>query len=69
MSFSFSFKTRCLIQESTNPRDQSHRLLAGPRLKPEQALYGFSPSKWAPEGIESEIFGGANTKILSQPLG
>jgi len=32
----------------------------GPRLKPEQALYG-------PDGIEPETFGGANSKIPSQP--
>jgi len=43
--------------------------LRGPRLKPEQTLYGLSPPKLAPEGIEPETFGGANSKIPSQPLG
>jgi hypothetical protein len=43
--------------------------LRGPRLKPEQALYGLSPPKLAPEGIEPETSGGANSKIPSQPLG
>jgi len=43
--------------------------LRGARLKPEQALYGLSPPKLAPEGIEPETFGGANSKIPSQPLG
>jgi len=43
--------------------------LQGPCLKPEQALYGLSPPKLAPEGIEPETFGGANSKIPSQPLG
>jgi len=44
--------------------------LWGPRLKPElQALYGLSPPKLAPGGIEPETFGGANSKIPSQPLG
>ena len=49
--------------------DQSHRPLAGPHLKPEQALYGLSLPKLAPEGIEPETFGGTNSKIPSQPLG
>jgi len=43
--------------------------LRGPRLKSEQALYGLSPPKLAPEGIKPETFGGANSKIPSQPLG
>jgi len=43
--------------------------LRGPRLKPEQGLYGLSPPKLAPEGIEPETFGGANSKIPCQPLG
>jgi len=43
--------------------------LQGPCLKPEQALYGLSPPKLTPEGIEPETFGGANSKIPSQPLG
>jgi len=43
--------------------------LRGARLKPEQALYGLSPPKLALEGIEPETFGGANSKIPSQPLG
>jgi len=55
ISLSFFFKTRYPIQESTNRGDQSHRLLAGPRLKPEQALYRLNPLKLAPEGIEPEI--------------
>jgi len=41
--------------------------LRGPRLKPEQALYGLSPPKLTSEGIEPETFGGANSKIPSQP--
>jgi len=41
--------------------------LRGPRLKPEQPLYGLSPPKLALEGIEPETFGGANSKIPSQP--
>jgi len=43
--------------------------LRGSRLKPEQAFYGLSPPKFAPEVIEPETFGGTNFKILSQPLG
>jgi len=43
--------------------------LRGARLKPEQALYGLSPPKLAPEGIEPETFGRANSKMPSQPLG
>jgi len=39
--------------------------LCGPCL----ALYGLSPPKLTPEGIELETFGGANSKIPSQPLG
>jgi len=39
-----------------------------PRLKPEQAMYGLSPPKLAPEGIEPETIGGANSKIPNQPL-
>jgi len=39
------------------------------RLKPEQALYGFSPPKLTPKGIEPETFGEANSKIPDQPLG
>jgi len=42
--------------------------LSGGRLKPEQALYGLSPPKLAPEEIETEIFGEASSKIPSQPL-
>jgi len=41
----------------------------GPRLKPEQALYVLIPPKLTPLGIEPETFGGANSKISSQPLG
>jgi len=43
--------------------------LRGPHLKPEQTLYELSPLKFAPEGIEPETFGGASSKIPSQPLG
>jgi len=43
--------------------------LRGPRLKSEQASYGLSPSKLAPEEIEPQAFGGVNSKIPSQPLG
>jgi len=43
--------------------------LRRPRLKPEQTLYGLSPPKLALEGIKPETFGGANSKIPSQPLG
>jgi len=42
--------------------------VGGARLKPEQALYGLRSPKLAPEGIEPETFGGANSKITSQPL-
>jgi len=42
--------------------------LWGACLKLEQALYGLSPQKLAPEEIEPETFGGANSKISSQPL-
>jgi len=42
--------------------------LWGPRLKVDQALYGVNPPKLAPEEIELETFGGANSKIPSQPL-
>jgi len=48
--------------------DQSHRPLAGARLKPEQVIYGLSPLKLAPEGIEPKTFGGANSKIPNQPI-
>ena len=40
-----------------------------PHLKPEQAMYGLSPPKLAPEGIEPKTFGGENSKIPSLPLG
>jgi len=43
--------------------------LRGSRLKLEQALYRLSPPKLTPEGIEPETFGGAYSKIPSQPLG
>jgi len=43
--------------------------LWGPYLKPEQTLYGLSPPKLALERNEPETFGGANSKIPSQPLG
>jgi len=41
----------------------------GARLKTEQALYELNPPKLASEGIEPKTFGGANSKIPSQPLG
>ena len=31
-------------------------------------MYGLSPPKLTPEGIEHETFGGENSKILSQQL-
>ncbi|AES72396.1 hypothetical protein MTR_3g090090 [Medicago truncatula] len=52
------------FSKGTNPTTH----LWGPRLKSEQALYGLSPPKLAPEGIEPETSGGANSKIPSQPL-
>jgi len=32
-------------------------------------MYGLSPPKLAPEGIEPKTFGGENSKIPSLPLG
>jgi len=43
--------------------------LRGPLLKPEKALNELSPPKLELEGIKPETFGGANSKIPSQPLG
>jgi len=63
-------KTRYPIQGPTNPRGPiPPPTCGGSCLKPEQALYGLSPPKLAQEGIEPETFGGANSKISSQPVG
>jgi len=64
----FFFKTQYPIQESTNTRRPISPPTCGARLKPEQAMYGLSPPKLAPEEIKLETFGAANSKIPNQPL-
>ena len=49
--------------------DQFHRLLQGPRSKPEQSSVWTCPPKLALEGIEPETLREAYSKIPSQPLG